>query len=95
MILPELVHYFFSTVISGIENIAYSSGYNIIIYQSNESIDREILDTKTLFNHRVDGILVCVSRNTTVYDHFIAIQDKGIPIIFLIVMCPLMPVKFS
>jgi len=95
VILPELVHYFFSTVISGIEDIAYSSGYNIIIYQSNESIDREILDTKALFNHRVDGILACVSRNTTVYDHFIAIQDKGIPIIFLIVMCPLMPVKFS
>jgi len=82
VILPELVHFFFSTVISGIEDIAYSNGYNIIICQSNENIDREILDTKALFNHRVDGILACVSRNTSVYDHFIAIQDKGIPIVF-------------
>ena len=82
VILLALVHFFFSTVISGIEDIAYSSGYNIIICQSNESIDREILDTKALFNHRVDGILACVSRNTSVYDHFIAIQDKGVPIFF-------------
>lgn len=82
VILPELVHFFFSTVISGIEDIAYSNGYNIIICQSNESINREILDSKALFNHRVDGILACVSKNTTQYDHFIAIQDKGIPIVF-------------
>lgn len=82
VILPKLVHFFFSTVISGIEDIAYSNGYNIIICQSNERIDREILDSKALFNHRVDGILVCVSKNTTNYDHFIAIQDKGIPIVF-------------
>ena len=82
VILPKLVHFFFSTVISGIEDIAYSNGYNIIICQSNERIDREILDSKALFNHRVDGILACVSKNTTDYDHFIAIQDKGIPIVF-------------
>ena len=82
VILPKLVHFFFSTVISGIEDIAYSNGYNIIICQSNERIDREILDSKALFNHRVDGILVCVAKNTTNYDHFIAIQDKGIPIVF-------------
>ena len=82
VILPKLVHFFFSTVISGIEDIAYSNGYNIIICQSNERIDREIIDSKALFNHRVDGILACVSKNTTNYDHFIAIQDKGIPIVF-------------
>ena len=76
VILPKLVHFFFSTVISGIEDIAYSNGYNIIICQSNENIDREILDSNTLFNHKVNGILTCISENTTNCDHFITIQDK-------------------
>ena len=71
-----------STVIGGIEDIAFSNGYNIIICQSNVRIDCEILDNKALFNYRVDGILACVSKNTTNYNHFVVIQDKGIPIVF-------------
>jgi LacI family transcriptional regulator len=46
VIIPELVHFFFSTVISGIEDVAYSAGYNVIITQSNESLQREKIDIK-------------------------------------------------
>ncbi len=82
IILPEIVHFFFSTVISGIEEVAYSQGYNVIISQSNENYEREVSDTRAIYNHRVDGILACVSKNSASLDHFIAIQDKGIPIVF-------------
>jgi len=64
VIIPELVHFFFSTVISGIEDVAYSAGYNVIITQSNESLQREKTDIKALFNSRVDGMLISVSRET-------------------------------
>ncbi|MFY0688664.1 MAG: LacI family DNA-binding transcriptional regulator [Cyclobacteriaceae bacterium] len=82
VILPELVHFFFSTVVSGIEDVAYSKGYNVIICQSNESAEREKSDTKALYNHRVDGILACISKESNDLSHFIAVQDKGIPVVF-------------
>ena len=39
VIIPEIVHFFFSTIISGIEDVAYQHGYNVVITQSNESYD--------------------------------------------------------
>ncbi|HRJ28519.1 MAG TPA: LacI family DNA-binding transcriptional regulator [Cyclobacteriaceae bacterium] len=82
VIIPEIVHFFFSTIISGIEDVAYSAGYNVIITQSNESEAREILDMKALFNSRVDGMLMSVSRETTNFDHIEGMLAKGVPIVF-------------
>lgn len=82
VIVPEIVHFFFSTVISGIEDIAQSRGYNVIITQSNESVDREMMNLQTLFNNRVDGILVSLSRESYDYSHFDAMMQKGLPIVF-------------
>ncbi len=82
VIIPEIVHFFFSTVISGIEDVAYSAGYNIIITQSNESLAREKSDLKALFNSRVDGMLMSISRETVDFDHIENILGKGMPIVF-------------
>jgi LacI family transcriptional regulator len=82
VIIPEIVHFFFSTVISGIEDVAYSAGYNVILAQSNESQSREITDIKALFNSRVDGMLMSVSRETSNFDHIESILAKGVPIVF-------------
>jgi LacI family transcriptional regulator len=82
VIIPEIVHFFFSTVISGIEDVAYSAGYNIIITQSNESLAREKSDLKALFNSRVDGMLMSISRETIDFDHIENILGKGMPIVF-------------
>jgi LacI family transcriptional regulator len=82
VIIPELVHFFFSTVISGVEDVAYQAGYNVILTQSNESYQREVLDVKALFNSRVDGMLLSVSRETTNFDHIESILSKGVPIVF-------------
>jgi LacI family transcriptional regulator len=82
VIIPEIVHFFFSTVISGIEDVAYTAGYNVILAQSNESYQREIIDLKALFNSRVDGMLLSISRETTNFDHIESIISKGVPIVF-------------
>lgn len=82
VIIPEIVHFFFSTVISGIEDVAYRAGYNVILAQSNESMAREITDLKALFNSRVDGMLMSVSRGTTNFDHIESILSKGVPFVF-------------
>ena len=82
VIIPELIHFFFSTVISGIEDVANQAGYNVILAQSNESIEREKKVIKALFNSRVDGMLLSISRETNNYDHIESILSKGVPIVF-------------
>lgn len=82
VIIPEIVHFFFSTVISGIEDVAYNAGYNVILSQSGESYPREVTDMKALFNSRVDGMLISISRETTNFDHIESIISKGVPIVF-------------
>ncbi len=82
VIIPEIVHFFFSTIISGIEDIAQSRGYNVIITQSNESLEREVMNIQTLFNNRVDGVLISISKESDDTSHFQALQQKGLPIVF-------------
>ncbi|MEZ5105469.1 MAG: LacI family DNA-binding transcriptional regulator [Draconibacterium sp.] len=82
VIIPEIVHYFFSSVISGIEDVAYDAGYNVIICQSNERYDREVANARTLLANRVDGILVSVSKETRDFSHFHNLKDNGVPLVF-------------
>ena len=82
VIIPEIVHYFFSSVISGIEDVAYDAGFTVIICQSNERYDREVTNVKALLSHRVDGILVSISKETTQFDHLYSIQERKVPMVF-------------
>lgn len=82
LIIPEIAHHFFSSVISGIEELAYASGYRVMICQSNEDQKREEINLTALLDHRVDGILVSVSKSTTNSSHFKKVIDQGIPVVF-------------
>jgi LacI family transcriptional regulator len=82
VIIPEIVHYFFSSVISGIEDIAYDAGFNVIICQSNERYEREVANAKTLLANRVDGVLVSISKDTEDYAHLYNFRNNNIPIVF-------------
>lgn len=87
VIVPEIVHYFFSTVISGIEDLAYESDYQVMFCLSNESYEREVKAVETLLANRVDGILVSMSKVTGNFDHFRKIADSGIPLVFYDRIC--------
>ncbi len=82
VIIPEIVHFFFSTVINGIEEVAYKNGYNILLCQSNESFAKEVADSKALINSRVDGMLISCSRETKSNGHLEDIHNRGIPLVF-------------
>jgi DNA-binding LacI/PurR family transcriptional regulator len=82
VIIPETVHYFFSSVISGIEEVSYEAGYKILICQSNERYDRELANSQMLYSNRVDGLLVSLAKETTNLDHFKFFQDNNIPVVF-------------
>ncbi|MCL3779878.1 LacI family transcriptional regulator [Prolixibacteraceae bacterium JC049] len=82
VIIPEVVHYFFSQVISGIEDVAYNAGYTVVICQSNERYVREVANTKALLAQRVDGVLVSISKETQDLEHLHNVEDHNIPMVF-------------
>jgi len=82
VIIPRINSYFMSAVIAGMENIATSEGYNLIISQSSESVEKEIANAATLFNNRVDGLLVSLAYDTDSLAHFDAFIKKKVPLIF-------------
>lgn len=82
VIIPRLDSYFMSTVISGMEKVANDSGYNLIISQSQESFRKESASVATLFNSRVDGMLISLSYETTDLEHLNIVFKKRIPVVF-------------
>lgn len=87
VIIPEIVHHFFSCVISGIEDIAAQNGFNVMIFQSNESYEREVSICNTLISNHVDGVLVSLSKNTFDYEHFKRLKTSGASIVFFDRIC--------
>lgn len=69
-------------MVNGIESVATQKGYNVLIYQSNESHNYEIRAIETFLSARVDGILVSIAKDTFDYAHFINVKNLGIPIVF-------------
>ena len=82
VIIPEVVHFFFSTVISGIEEVAFSRGYNVILTQTNEKLAREKSSIDTMLSNQMDGFLVSYSKETTDFTHFSKLLNQGYPIVF-------------
>ena len=82
VIVPRLNSYFMSTVIAGMESVANKEGYNLIISQSSESEIKEIASAKTMFNSRVDGLLVSLAYDTDNISHFDQFIKKKIPLLF-------------
>ena len=84
VIIPEIVHHFFTTVITGIEKLANDKGYNVMICLSNESYEKEVLNMDMLANGVVDGIIVSVAKETEekgTYDHFKELIYNGMPLV--------------
>jgi len=87
VIIPRLDSYFMSTVISGMEKVANNSGYNLIISQSQESYRKESASVATLYNTRVDGMLISLSYETSDLEHLNIVFKKGIPVVFFDRIC--------
>jgi LacI family transcriptional regulator len=82
VIVCEIANSFFSQIINGIESIAYNNGYNVIISQSRESYDRELLNLQYLTSRSVDGLIVSVSTETKNFTYLKELHQRGMPIVF-------------
>lgn len=81
LIVPELVHHFFSTVISGAIFEANRQGYNLLISQSNDILKDEILASKAMLNSSVDGLLISISNETLEGEHLKDFLYEGKPVV--------------
>jgi len=81
-IIPRLDSSFMSTCLAGIEEVANSKGYNLIISQSHESVKKEAENAKTMFDNRVDGVIVSLTVQDSDLSYFNRFKDKNVPIVF-------------
>lgn len=84
VIIPDIVHHFFSKVIRGIELYAIKKGYNVIVGLSNESFDKEVINMDMLANGSIDGFILSISKETLQmqdYHHFNETINQGMPIV--------------
>lgn len=82
VIIPSTEINFFGSVVHGIESMANLHGYNVLIYQSNESWEHEQKGIETFLNARVDGIMVSIAKETNDYTHFLNAKKAKMPIVF-------------
>lgn len=82
VIIPRLNSYFMSSALAGMEQVANDNGYNLIISQSFETVKKEASNVETMFNSRVDGLIVSLAYNTEDLSHFDSFLENNIPLIF-------------
>lgn len=87
VIVPEFTHYYFSSILTGIEQQAAHLGYRIMVAASGENYDKEVKICEEFYAAKVCGIIVSQTKHTTRYDHFQRLINKGIPLVFYDRIC--------
>jgi len=82
VIVTNIDNNFFSQVINGIESVAHKKEYNVIISQTHESYEREVLTVQNLSSRSIDGLVVSICAETYNVDHFKEVNSKGLPVVF-------------
>ncbi|WP_163717776.1 LacI family DNA-binding transcriptional regulator [Mangrovibacterium lignilyticum] len=87
IIVPDLVTHFYSSIISGIESVAKEHGYFVVISSSNESYIKEKESIENLLKSRVEGLIICMSQETTDTSHFEKLIQADIPVVMFDRVC--------
>lgn len=87
VIVPQLSHFYFSSILSGIEEEATTHGYHIMVAQSNERYEREVRICQDFYKNRVCGVIVSQAKDTVKYEHFKKLIDHHMPLVFYDRIC--------
>lgn len=82
VILPSVQNYYFSTVISGIQEEAFNQGYNVVLYISNDCFEEEKRLLKKISLFSIDGILMALSSDSENTGHLENLISKEFPVVF-------------
>ncbi|QEC51253.1 LacI family transcriptional regulator [Anseongella ginsenosidimutans] len=81
VIIPSAEISFFGSVVHGIERVARSKGYRVLLFQSNEDPSCEAEGIEALLQSKVDGIIASVAKETTRYQHYLEVKERNIPLV--------------
>lgn len=84
IIIPEIIHHFFATVISGVEHVANENGYNVLVCLSDESFDKEVINMEMLASGSIDGFIMSLSKETQQkkdFHHITEVINQGMPVV--------------
>lgn len=84
LIIPDIIHHFFTTVFRGVEKYANMRGYNVIACISDESFDKEVINMEMLANGSIDGFIMALSAETQLkndFNHLKEVTEQGIPLV--------------
>ena len=87
VIVPEFTHYYFSSILTGIEEAAAARGFNIMVALSGEKYEREVSICENFHRYKVCGVIVSQAKDTKNYDHYQRLLDAGIPLVFYDRIC--------
>ena len=87
VIIPQINHFYFSSILAGIEEQANVRGYSVVVAQSDEQYEREVRICKQFMHLRVCGVIVSQAKDTKHYEHFQELLDKNIPLVFYDRIC--------
>ena len=87
VIIPDFVHYYFASVLKGIEEEASAQGYRILVATSQERFEREVRICQSFYENKVCGIIVSQAKDTQQYEHFQKLMDAGVPLVFYDRIC--------
>ena len=87
VIIPQINHFYFSSILSGIEEEASARGYQLMVAQSEESYEREVRICQAYYENKVCGIIVSQAKDTVKYDHFERLIKCGVPLVFFDRIC--------
>ena len=87
VIVPEFTHYYFSSILTGIEEAAFARGFNIMVALSDEKYEREARICENFHRNKVCGVIVSQAKDTRTYDHYQRLIDAGIPLVFYDRIC--------
>lgn len=87
VIIPEFTHFYFSTILSGIDAEAAKRGYSLMVAQSGEQYEKEVEICKRFFDNKVCGVIVSQAKDTKKYDHFERLMSTGMPLVFYDRIC--------
>jgi DNA-binding LacI/PurR family transcriptional regulator len=87
VIIPQINHFYFSSILAGIEEQANVRGYSVVVAQSGEKYEREVRICESFQHNRVCGVIVSQAKDTQKYDHFQQLIDLGVPLVFYDRIC--------
>ena len=87
VIMPQINHFYFSSILSGIEEEASARGYQLMVAQSDERYEREVRICQSFYKNKVCGVIVSQAKDTTRYEHFTQLMNNGVPLVFFDRIC--------